>query len=188
LATICFTPSRAWSCFASQTSGFLAVNTQCASPSSGVNTQRRRRNTGSAQGLPARGVSYRAVIPRKRMRANITSAMRCLALRTQGFRHGRPCCAGHPRRGAHSGFDFIAPSGADKRVGFLSLPWPLTAWMPGHDENSDDQSPKTADGPLASAPCPPRGRRPAWDRRQERRRSAVSGSGRDCGLYSRSPL
>ena len=68
--------------------------------------------------------------PRKRTGAKIGSAMQGLALKTRGFRHGRPC-AGHPRRDAHRKLESIAPSGAEKRVEVLIPARRLTAWIPG---------------------------------------------------------
>src|SRR5580698_10076129 len=56
--------------------------------------------------------------------------MRGLALKTRGFRHGRPC-AGHPRRDVHRKFKSLEPTGAERRVEVLIPTCRLTAWMPG---------------------------------------------------------
>src|SRR5271163_5191977 len=58
------------------------------------------------------------------------SSQQGLALKTRGFRHGRPC-AGHPRRDVHRKFKSIEPTGAEKRVEVLITTRRLTAWMPG---------------------------------------------------------
>jgi hypothetical protein len=65
--------------------------------------------------------------------------MRRLALKAQGFRHGRPC-AGHPGREVYRKFKSIKPTGAEKRVEVLISTCRATEWIARHKAGHDAQS------------------------------------------------